>query len=767
MALVNKTFSDIITFTRASTATFFNSAGVLTSAATNAPRFDYNPSTLAAQGLLIEESRTNLRTYSDAITIANSYGAVNATLATVSVATPISGVTTATLMTLNVGANTGNAQDGMTFGNTVVSNTTQYTQSIFVKPAGTTVFRLRNNSLGGTVDFVLTGNGTAPGLVSGIQAATIAPVGNGWYKCTITLKTISGDTGLYLSFGPSILVTPSWVEEAASYQGDGYSGIYIWGAQLEVGSLATSYIPSSYTFTSRANTATYIGSDGLIKIASANTARYNYNPVNLALAPKLLLESANSTNMVTYSEQLDNSSWAKGNATIFSNATIAPDGTMTADKLVENTVTNTAHTIVQSYSFVSGTTYTVSYFVKAVERTKIMIGFDTTVITNYEYSLFDLTAGTVTYQLGTNHTHSITPFGNGWYRCSVTATATITASAGSPSLQLYTTTNVYTGDGTSGVYIWGAQLEVSPSSSSYIPSPVNFISRSSPATYIAANGMVQSATANTARYTYNPSNLTLSSKLLLEDASTNLLTYSEQFENAAWNLNTNILVSSNTSFSPSGTYTADDIMHISTNDFGRTSMAISSGSRITFSLFVKQGTSNFCKLKLSNGSSSISQWFNLTNITVQSNTKTGTAISSPTGNIVNMGNGWVRVSLTVVTTGITSIDLGFASCDYDLVQSTYNSHSYIWGAQLETEYVTSYIATTTSQISRNVDISSSTIGIRAADISSSNTGIRAADISSSNTGIRAADISSSTLTTQDFTIIKSLSSNTIIKYTLV
>lgn len=59
MPLVSKAFGDIITFTRASTGTYFDSAGVLQSAAIDVPRLDYNPSTLAAQGLLIEEARTN------------------------------------------------------------------------------------------------------------------------------------------------------------------------------------------------------------------------------------------------------------------------------------------------------------------------------------------------------------------------------------------------------------------------------------------------------------------------------------------------------------------------------------------------------------------------------------------------------------------------------------------------------------------------------------------------------------------------------------
>jgi hypothetical protein len=62
--MANKPFTDLITFSRAGTATYFNSSGVLTTANTNEARYDYNPSTLVARGLLIEESKTNYISYS-------------------------------------------------------------------------------------------------------------------------------------------------------------------------------------------------------------------------------------------------------------------------------------------------------------------------------------------------------------------------------------------------------------------------------------------------------------------------------------------------------------------------------------------------------------------------------------------------------------------------------------------------------------------------------------------------------------------------------
>jgi hypothetical protein len=232
---------NLITFTRASSATFIDSTGTLQTATTNVPPFDHNPITGESLGLRVEEQRTNLRTYSDAILIANGYNVTNSILTTVSIANPFSG-TTASLFTLNVGANAGNTSDGFNYGSGLtLINSTQYTQSLFVKPASATVLRLRSNTSGLLADFTLTGNGTAPSLSAELQGASIVPFPNGWYRVSWTFTTTTsapGNRGDYWAIKTNVA--------------DGTNGVYVVGAQLEAGAFPTSYIPTTTAATTRA-----------------------------------------------------------------------------------------------------------------------------------------------------------------------------------------------------------------------------------------------------------------------------------------------------------------------------------------------------------------------------------------------------------------------------------------------------------------------------------------------------------------------------------
>jgi hypothetical protein len=243
MALVSKTFSQIITFTRASTATFFNSAGTLTSAAVDAPRFDYNPSTLAAQGLLIEEARTNLLLRSEEFNDA-AWTKTNSSI-TANAATAPSGTVTADKL---IEALDVNLVHQTTQSVTVVSLGT-YTSSYYVKADTRTRARIAFlvGASGVTADANLAaGTITAASAFGGGSAvgSSIQAINNGWYRITVSGTGAAGTTG-------ECRLELLDASGNRQYNGDGTSGLFLWGAQLEAGAFPTSYIPTTTTALTR------------------------------------------------------------------------------------------------------------------------------------------------------------------------------------------------------------------------------------------------------------------------------------------------------------------------------------------------------------------------------------------------------------------------------------------------------------------------------------------------------------------------------------
>jgi hypothetical protein len=171
------------------------------------------------------------------------------------------------------------------------------------------------------------------------------------------------------------------------------------------------------------------------------------------------------TNLLLRSEEFD-TTWGATRASVTANVIAAPNGTLTADKLAEDNITGT-HFVTQALSYLNGVTYTFSVFAKASERDRIALRALTQTTWPGD-ARFDLSSGTIVSV--SNGTAEILPIGDGWYRCSVTASALANASTGT-GIFLVSADNVlsYLGDGTSGIYLWGAQLEQSTTVGEYIP----------------------------------------------------------------------------------------------------------------------------------------------------------------------------------------------------------------------------------------------------------------------------------------------------------
>jgi hypothetical protein len=179
------------------------------------------------------------------------------------------------------------------------------------------------------------------------------------------------------------------------------------------------------------------------------------------------LTGTGTTNLFLQSEAIDNAAWEKGLITVTANATTAPDGATTADRLVETTGTGQHRTSnVSSIAVTSGVAYTYSFFAKADQRTFVHARINT-VATNAQ-ACFNLSAGTFIQSAGT--TSTITDVGNGWFRCSISAVTNGRAATCFANLATSSSLTVpsYTGSTSNGLFIWGQQLQEGTTATQYL-----------------------------------------------------------------------------------------------------------------------------------------------------------------------------------------------------------------------------------------------------------------------------------------------------------
>lgn len=236
--------------------------------------------------------------------------------------------------------------------------------------------------------------------------------------------------------------------------------------------------------------------------------------------------------------------------------------------------------------------------------------------------------------------------------------------------------------------------------SKHLDSRIDFV-RESIATYINRGGLVVSATSNQPRFDHHPIT-SICNGLLVEESRTNLITYSAQFDNAAWTkVNSSVL--SNQTISPDGTLSADKISANTTNNLHYIyhSASLTIGYPYTFSVYAKAAEYSWISLNLTPTHSQSGNYFDLSNGVI------GTVAPGYTAEIISMNNGWYRCSVTYKGSTLSlrpQIEISNSNKGRIFSSANTSDGIYIWGCQVEQgEFSTSYIPTTTSSVTRNAE----------------------------------------------------------------
>ena len=290
-------FGPLPTFTNATTTarTYVGSDGLLKTAAINVPRIEFNPITRQCLGLLIEEQRQNLFTWSEDATQTSWFK--SGTTASANQTTAPDGAVTADL----VAETTANAQHYILNGCSVTTGIV-YTASVFVKK-GNGATAPDWISFG----FISAGFGQARaafnvqtgsfGNTTGVTSTRAVQFPNGWWRISVTATATATTSSGGMSF--NFTQNNNTSTSVPVYTGQTTSDIFVWGAQFEAGSFASSYIPTTTTslvrsadvcsITGAAFTGFYNQTEGamVVKVRKINT--------NAAVTPRYLSFDNNNT----------------------------------------------------------------------------------------------------------------------------------------------------------------------------------------------------------------------------------------------------------------------------------------------------------------------------------------------------------------------------------------------------------------------------------------------------------------------------------------
>lgn len=366
----------------------------------------------------------------------------------------------------SVTANTTAAPDGTTTADTVAQTVTSgehylyrtevictagvpFTLSIYAKNVDQNYIQLSVSSNNLYANFDLSSGVVGSSYL--VTSSSITSVGGGWYRCVATVTPVASGF-FFIGF-----INSASASRIAVYTPASATSVYLWGAQVEQRSSVT-----AYTATTTQAITNYIP---VLLTAGGGQPRFDHNPIT-SVSLGLAIESQR-TNLCLQSADFT-TTWSSANrVTITSNTIVAPDGTLTGDKLIANSGASNTHYVVQNTGSISAP-WTFSCYAKAGEYSRIGFSYS-----NTGYVFFNLLTGVQEGTVGGGITSTIiTAVGNGWYRISFTSTST----ASGANIGIYLFDGAYSsgipsfsGNDFNGVYIWGAQAESGSFPTSYIP----------------------------------------------------------------------------------------------------------------------------------------------------------------------------------------------------------------------------------------------------------------------------------------------------------